>query len=365
MKKRGIIAVFLSILLTGALIGVVPGDSEAKELPTIKWKCVTSMGPGTIWWDESLRIPKMVEAMSGGRFKIQVFPPGALVAAFEAFDAVMNGSVECCNTWAGYASGKNKGLSAIDCVGAGMNNWDLMCWYYQHGGKKICDELLSKLGVVGWINFINCHEQGFLTGRPIKTLRDFKGLKLRVANLETRLVIDSLGATAINMPGGEVYEALKRGVIDGIEMGTTYPDWQMGLHEIAKYWSLPIWHQRASAHWFMVGKKAYDSLPDEYKAMLYNASLSSTLIGATEQEYTSAVGTKKFLQAGVKQVYLDQATINRIEEEMIKVKQKLAAENPDYKKVVESMRDYLDYMREWRKTIKPYGHGEEPPFYRK
>jgi TRAP-type mannitol/chloroaromatic compound transport system substrate-binding protein len=309
-------------------------------------------------------VPKIVEEMSGGRFKIEMFPPGAIVPAFQALDSVVNGSVECCNTWGGYYAGKDRAFGAIECIGAGINNWDRLIWYYQHGGKKIADDLFAEFGVMAFMNYVNCAEQGFLTKKPIKNLEDYKGLKLRCANFETRQMLGSIGASVISMPAGEVYEALKRGVIDGLEMGTTYPNLQMGLHEIVEYWSLPIWHQRSCGHWFVVNKKAYDSLPNEYKAMIKYASMASCMLGSTEQEYKSAEGVKKFFEAGVKDIWLDETTTDRIEKEMVNVKEKVAAENENYRKVIESVQEYIDYMSDWRKLTDPYGPCASPLLYK-
>jgi len=363
MNKKKRFVTRCTIVAVVILFGVLLTNGyAADELPTVKWKCVTSMGQGTIWWDEGLAIPKMVKEMSGGRFTIEVFPPGAIVPSFQALDAVVNGSVECCNTWASYFGGKNRGLNPLDCVGAGMNNWDRIIWYYQHGGEDIANELFGTFGLIGIMNYVNCHEQGFLTkNKPINSVEDLKGMKLRCANPETREALVALGAQSINMPGGEVYEGLKRGVIDGLEMGTTYPDYQMGLHEIVDYWSVPIWHQRSCSHWFIVSKKAYEKLPSEYQAMLKTAGIASCMLGSTEQEYMSAEGAKKFLEAGVKQVKLDDRSMAEIEKAMVKVKKDFM-KDPNYKKVVASMQEYLDYMRYWSELTRPYGPTAQPPF---
>jgi TRAP-type mannitol/chloroaromatic compound transport system substrate-binding protein len=340
-------------------------ESSQAETPsaaaeeTIKWNMPCSMGPGTIWWDENILIAQMMEELSGGRFIIEPFAPGALVEAFEALPSVMEGSNPCCCSWAGYVSGMNFAFNAIDSVDAGMNNWDLLNWYYQGGGKKMVMDLWAQYGVVGFVNYQNCHEQGFLTSKPIKKLNDFKGLKLRTSGVGTRMLIEEFGGSAINMPGGEVYEALKRGVIDGLEMGTVWPDYQMGLWEVSKYWSVPIWHQRGSMHHFVVNEKAFNDLPDQYKAMLEYACDASTLRGSTEQEYMSAEGTRLFLEH-CEQVELDDAVVQQIEEMILEIKHQLAEESPEYEAILQSMQDYLDYIDVWKDTIKPYGHGDTP-----
>jgi TRAP-type C4-dicarboxylate transport system substrate-binding protein len=71
--------------------------------------------------------------------------------------------------------------------------------------------------------------------RPIRTLADLKGLRIR-APTELLRVLDALGADPVNMPMGEVYSALAKGVIDGV---IAPPDTFRSLHftDVAKYYS--------------------------------------------------------------------------------------------------------------------------------
>ena len=59
--------------------------------------------------------------------------------------------------------------------------------------------------------------------KPIRALADIQGLKIRMAGLQSE-VLSRLGATTINLPGGEVMPALQSGVIDAAEWGGPWMD---------------------------------------------------------------------------------------------------------------------------------------------
>ena len=72
------------------------------------------------------------------------------------------------------------------------------------------------------------------SNRPIKSLADFKGLKIRALGFNG-LVYKPVGATTVNIPLAEMYEALQRGTVDGEQCGL-HVWWGYGHQEVAKYW---------------------------------------------------------------------------------------------------------------------------------
>ncbi len=364
MKSTGTIrsisgCMLLTFILIFAFFVTPVISAETLELPVVTWKMTTTCGPGTLMWDANMIVPRIVKELTGGRFEIKPFAPGALVPSFEAYDAVKSGSIECSQEWGCYWVGKNTAYGAINSICTGLNGWDLLNWYYQGGGEKLCQEIWAKDGFVWFADWGHGAEQGFLTNKPIRTLEDFKGLKLRVSGQVSRKVVEAVGASAVMLPGGEVFEAMKRGVIDGVEMATPYVNWQLGLQDTAKYWSTPVWHQRSGLHGLMVNQEAFDKLPEVYKAVLKYACQASTIEGMLLQDYKGAEGTKLFLEHGIEVVRMNDETIRGIELAAVKVKQQFAEENPDFAKILESQQAYLDNYAEWRNMQVP-SIGSEP-----
>jgi TRAP-type C4-dicarboxylate transport system substrate-binding protein len=126
----------------------------------------------------------------------------------------------------------------------------------------------------------NCHLLGIHTygpypalvsNKPIRSLEDFKGLKVR-AILATADLLKELGAAPGYIPGGEIYMALKLGTFDA----ATYSiDAIRGFkwHEVIKYYILPYWTDYYFGE-IIVNKKAWNSLPKDLQAVLEEAMVN-------------------------------------------------------------------------------------------
>ena len=113
--------------------------------------------------------------------------------------------------------------------------------------------------------------------KPIEKVDDFKGLKMRIPGLAGR-VYAALGVDVKLLPGGEIFPALERGVIDAAEFVGPYQDRQLGLHKAAKYYYTTGWHEIATATELIVNKAAWDTLPPDLKAIVENACAACNVI---------------------------------------------------------------------------------------
>ena len=96
-------------------------------------------------------------------------------------------------------------------------------------------------------------------------MEDFKGVKFRSPQGMTAEILTKLGASIVVLPGGEVYSALDKGVVDAADWATVSMNQRMGFHEIAKFptdsfHSMPIQE-------FTVNMDAWKKLPDDLKAL--------------------------------------------------------------------------------------------------
>jgi TRAP-type mannitol/chloroaromatic compound transport system substrate-binding protein len=107
--------------------------------------------------------------------------------------------------------------------------------------------------------------------KKITTLADFKGLRMRIPNLGGK-VIARAGGTTLLTPGGDIYAALERGVIDASEFVGPHDDMRLGLHKTARYYYYPGWHEPGTMTEFGFNRKAYDALPVDLRRTLDHAS---------------------------------------------------------------------------------------------
>ena len=163
-----------------------------------------------------VRFSKDIERLSGGRFDVKFFEPGALIPPLECFDAVSKGSIEACWTTPGYHTGKYPALAFFTTVPFGPGFGELLAWKWYGGGNKLRDEIYAKHGIVAFDCF--CHWPGDLrlvppggqVARRIERYEDALLRPRRAGDAEAWRLDPASG-------GGGHYPALERGVIDATE----------------------------------------------------------------------------------------------------------------------------------------------------
>ena len=123
--------------------------------------------------------------------------------------------------------------------------------------------------------------------KPIEKIEDFKGLKMRIPGLAGK-VYAALGVDVKLLPGGEIFPALERGVIDAAEFVGPYQDRRLGLHKAAKFYHTTGWHETSTVTELIINKKAWDSLPADLKEIVRVAAAACNVISQSWCEQTNA-----------------------------------------------------------------------------
>jgi TRAP-type mannitol/chloroaromatic compound transport system substrate-binding protein len=351
MKTRLIYSA-ITLILAGVILGLAActGPATAPVQP-IKWRMATSWSSDiSLYTDGAQAIAKRVNQLSGGRLVIETYPAGALVGAFEVLDAVSSGQVECGHGWPGYWINKEPGFELFSSIPDMMTQQEWMIWLYGPSrGIDLWRELYAKYNLVPFPGGLNGPEFGFFTNRPVRTLADFQGLKLRSVGMAAD-VLKELGVTPISLPVAEIIPAMKNGTIDGCEFNTPAMDWQLGLQDVARYAALPSWHQPSGMKDAMVNLDAWNKLPDDLKAIFEAACKEVSAIDFMAQiEGENAKYLKKFEQKGLQITTLDNAAVSRISEIAIRIADEKAARDPFFARVLKSQRDFKADYRTWEK----------------
>ena len=273
MKRRDF---FLKSALLASL-GLTSQKSVAAKKPEYSWKMVTTWPknfPGLGTGAENLA--NLINKLSSGRIKITVYGAGELVPAFEIFDAVSRGIAELGHGSAYYWKGKNESLQFFSTVPFGLTANEMNAWLYYGGGQELWQKAYSKFNLVpmaagntgiqmaGWFN------------KEINSLDDLKGLKMRIPGLGGE-VLKRAGGTPVNLPGGELFTALKTGTIDATEWVNPYNDLAFGLHKAAKNYYYPGWHEPGTTLECFLNKEIFDSLPEDLQNIITGAAKIANL----------------------------------------------------------------------------------------
>jgi len=292
-----------------------------------------------------------VNAMSGKELKIEVLPAGAVVKAFDLLDAVSKGTLDGGHGVVAYWYGKN---SAVALWGSGpafgMDPNMVLAWHYYGGGKDLLDEIYKglNLDVVSMLYGPMPTQPFGWFKKPITSTEQMKGVKFRTVGLAVDLYRD-MGAAVNPLPGGEIVPAMDRGLLDAAEFNNASSDNLLGFPDVAKVCMLQSFHQCSEQFEILFNKKKYDALNSEHKAIIKHAieassaDMSWKAIDRYSKDYID-MSTKK----GVKFYKTPDAILRKQLQAWDKIMAAKSAENPAFKKVLESMRAFAARAARWQ-----------------
>ncbi|GAB4212432.1 MAG: TRAP transporter substrate-binding protein [Rhodoferax sp.] len=311
---------------------------------TIVLKMQGAWGAKDIFNEMAEDYVKRVNEMSGGRLRLEYLTAGAVVKPFEITDAVSKGVLDAGHQVAVYWYGKSKVASLFGSGPiTGANAEQMLGWIQRGGGKELYAELQAKLGnnVKGFFAFpMPTQPLGWFKKEPPKTAAELKGFKYRTVGLAAD-VMQELGMKVTQLPGGEIVPAMERGVIDAFEFNNPTSDSRFGAQDVAKYYAMGSYHQAMEFFEIIFNKTKYDALSPDLKAILeYAAEATSSANTWTAQDNYS-----RDLQ---KLITKDKVKVSRTSKEIFQaqlkawdtVVAKLEAEDPFFKKVWQSQKDW-------------------------
>ncbi|HZH27154.1 MAG TPA: TRAP transporter substrate-binding protein [Azospirillaceae bacterium] len=252
--------------LTGAAAAASSFPKPAISQNMQEWRMVTSWPKGLPGVGSGAqRLADNITRMTNGRITVRLFAAGELVPAFGGFDAVSQGTVEMAHDAAYYHLGKSEGFAFYTGFPWGFTASELTAWIHHGGGQQLWDELAAPFNIKAFIAGNTGTQMFGWFRKEIRTVDDLKGLKFRTPGNQAR-ILTKLGATAINLPAGEVFAALQSGALDGAEFTGPANDLALGFYQVAQYYYSPGFSEPGVALQLMVNKQKYEALPDDLKA---------------------------------------------------------------------------------------------------
>ena len=337
-----------AVAATASTIGA-PAIVRAEK--TYNWKMVTTWPPHfPILGEGADKLAELIGIMSGGRLKVQVYGGGELVPPLQAFDAVSQGMVEMGHGAAYYWAGKAPAAQFFAAVPFGLNAQGMNAWLYSGGGMALWEELYGKFNLVPMAAGNTGVQMGGWFNREIKSIDDFKGLKMRIPGLGGK-VLAKAGGTAVLSAGGEIYTNLERGVIDATEWVGPYNDYKMGFYKVAKYYYYPGWHEPGTVLESFVNKSAFESLPKDLQEVVKTAAMAANLWMLCESEAKNNFYLEKMIkEEGVQLKKFPDDVVKQLRTYAGEVIQDIVEKDPMSKKVYESFSKFQKNYQVWGKT---------------
>ena len=179
-ERRRFIATAGGVMAAIAAGAIVDAPNVIAQ-PKVQWRMSTAWPPVLDnLQGAAQRLAKVVEEMSGGRFRIEVFAGGQIMSDFACFDATSQGTIEAFMGTPSYWTEKEPAIEWFQTVPFGMNPEGMAAWYYQGGGLKLWEETYAPFNLVPRQGPAFAPQMGGWFRKKINTVDDYKGLKMRI-----------------------------------------------------------------------------------------------------------------------------------------------------------------------------------------
>ncbi|SFL94814.1 TRAP transporter substrate-binding protein DctP [Marinobacter zhejiangensis] len=318
-------------------------NAHAQENPEVSWRMQALWDAGTTPYEFEQKFVARVAELTDGKFTIRLFGGGQLVPSSGAFEAVRGGAFELMKTFDGYEAGAIPAFAFTSTVPFGFPESDQYeAWFYERGGLDMAREAYAQAGLFYIAPTVYGQEPIHATF-PIHSLDDIKGKKGRFVGLSSA-VMGAFGVSTTPLPTAEVYQALEKGVIDFADRGDLTANLEAGLDEVANYVIVPGFHQPTTATSYVANQRAYDRLPDAYKAALETAAREISVSLRQHIVAQDAVALEAFEERGVNVIHLEPEVITEGRREAVDAWRQAAGDNELAKRVLQSQVAFMQEL---------------------
>ncbi|MEQ9489660.1 MAG: TRAP transporter substrate-binding protein DctP [Alphaproteobacteria bacterium] len=338
MNKRN----FIKGLAGAAALLVGLGAGGAAFAQEHSFKMATGWGGGPLMDIGAKAFAEKVAELSNGRIEIEVFPAGTLGPGLKVSETVEQGVAEMGHTWVGYDWGADPTAVLFGGFAGSFDSERMLHWLYRAGGAELQAEWRDeKFNLVSMPLFIRTSEVFLHSRKPVRTLEDLQGLKLRTAGAWLE-ISKGMGAAPVTMPGGDVYAALERGTIDATEWGTLWENVSPGFHRVTKYVIIPGVHQPTAPFELVINKEAWAELNEADQQIVRDAAFMTTMNSWLTIGQEDANALQFFRDQGNEIIELDEEVQFSAREAGLAWADGKAAENEWFARVLDSQKAFTE-----------------------
>ncbi len=210
-------------------------------------------------WDAVVRFSENVADITDGQLTIDAKGSDQPGAGLQSFDTVISGQADMYHGADYYWVGQHPAWAFFTAVPFGMTAPEFMTWYYGQDGLALHHEVGEVFNLRCFVAGQTGAQGGGWFRSPINSAEDLQGLKFRMPGLGGQ-ALSTLGVSVQTLAGGEIYQALSTGAIDGTEWIGPWSDEKLGLQEIAKNYYPAGFHEPGAALSVGVNLDVFNSL---------------------------------------------------------------------------------------------------------
>ncbi|MBI2744861.1 MAG: TRAP transporter substrate-binding protein [Burkholderiales bacterium] len=289
---------------------------------------------------------KSVKTMSGGKFEVSVHAAGEIMPAFGVVDGVQQGSIEMAHTAPYYFFGKDETFALGCAIPFGLNSRQMTAWMYEGNGLKLMREFYANYNIINLPGGNTGCQMGGWYRKEIKSLKDIKGLKMRIGGFGGK-ILEKIGGVPQNIPGGEIYSALEKGTIDSAEWVGPYDDQKLGFNKVAPYYYYPGWWEGGPELDFYINNKAFEALSPENKSIVQAAASHAHVTMQAMYDARNPVALKQLVGAGTKLRPFPNDVMKAAFDAAMAFYDELSKKNENWKKVYADFSAFRRDQNQW------------------
>ncbi|SMF48682.1 TRAP-type mannitol/chloroaromatic compound transport system, substrate-binding protein [Tistlia consotensis] len=297
-----------------------------------------------------------VSKASGGRLTVKVYAAGEIAPPFGVMDAVADGALDVGHGYPPFWAGKLPAMTMLCPVPFGLTTQEQNAWFEYGGGLALADKVYSQLGVKFFPSGNTSVQGAAWTNKLLDSMAAFNGLKIRIGGLGAK-VIQAVGGTPVQLPLGQVPQALQTGTLDGADFVGPFNDVAFGLHKVAKYYYWPGIFEPCGVLDCFINLNSWNKLDDDLKEIVRGGNYVANQVVISEFVAKNA--------EGLKTIEASDAEIKIFPEEVLKG---LGAATKDVLATAASAdalsKEIYDSIMAFRKTVMPYTKISEFDFMR-
>ena len=308
MKKRFYFTV-LGLVFFAALFFLMTHSATKAEAQTFDFTYSTFFPPTHI----QTKVPEAwiaeIEKRSKGQIKIKLFTGGSLTPAPQIYDGVVKGISDFGLSVFAYSPGRFPVIAAVDNP-LGYPDAFVATKTINELYRKFNPKELSDVHVC----YLFAHGPGILhtATKPVKTLEDVKGLKIRSTGT-SQLIVRALGGAPVAMSQGETYDALKKNIVDGTLVPVeALEGFKQG--EVLKYTTETYSASYSQGFFVAMNLAKWNALPKDLQKIITDVSKEYENITAKAWEDSDESGRKFCLNLGHEFIKLSDAESAKFKE---------------------------------------------------
>lgn len=343
-----VVAIALLLVLASVAGALVPRPTFAAE---VRWQVAIAFPISyPAQGDGILDLAAMLAGSSAGAFTIEHLPFQKAIAPAAIAQAVRAGRFKAGYAWLAFDQERMPAAALLSSMPFGMTPWEFVAWWFEGGGSGLAQELYAAEGVRPILCGIAGPEAAGWFRNEIRSVEDFRGLRMRFGTGMARRIVERIGAVPVSLPTGEIAAALLEGRIDAAEMSMPVIDARQAFADgsITNYY-LPGWHQSINARHLLVNAEAWEALSVQYRAQLEAACAATTLRTMARNEALQGPALAALRQRGVVLRSLPAPVLQALRKASDEVHADIATKDAAFKRIYESQRAFRAANADWRR----------------